>query len=100
MEREALMAANRRFSPRDELYLKSTSFEVYMAAGAVFLALFTAGFLLGVKLHFAWLVWPGSFVAVLAAYFVLKTLERREQARKLAELEAEAAGKGQGGPRA
>ena len=88
------MAAQRRFSPRDEVYLSSTSFEVYMAAGVVFLILFTAGFLLGVKLSFAWLFWPGCFVAVLAGYATLKILERREHARKLAELESEARARG------
>lgn len=88
------MAAQQRFSPRDEVYLNSTSFEVYMAAGAVFLLLFSAGFILGVKLSFAWLFWPGCFVAVLGGYATLKLLERREQARKLAELEAEAQRRG------
>jgi hypothetical protein len=78
-----------RYSPRDEIYLSSTSFEVYMAAGAVFIVLFTAGFLAGHLLNFAWLVWPGSLVAILAGYFVINRLEKREQARKRAELEKE-----------
>jgi hypothetical protein len=78
-----------RYSPRDEVYLISTSFEVYMAAGAVFILLFTAGFLAGHFLNFAWLVWPGLFVAILSGYLVLKRLEQREQARKRNELEKE-----------
>jgi hypothetical protein len=78
-----------RFSNRDEIYLISTSFEVYMITGVVFLILFTAGFLLGHMIGFAWLVWPGSFIAVLAAYFTLKRLEQREQAIKRTALENE-----------
>jgi hypothetical protein len=34
------------------------------------------------------MLWPGSFVAVIAAYATLKWLERREHTRKLAEIEA------------
>lgn len=82
-----------RYSPRDEVYLISTSFEVYMVAGVVFLVLFTAGFLIGHLLNFAWLVWPGSFIAILAGYLVLKRLEMREQASKRAELEQEYKGR-------
>jgi hypothetical protein len=78
-----------RYSPRDEVYLISTSFEVYMAAGAVFVILFTTGFLVGHLLNFAWLVWPGAFIAILGGYLVLKRLEQREQASKRAELEKE-----------
>lgn len=82
------MAQQRRFSPRDEVYLSSTSFEVYMVTGLVFLFLFTTTFLVSIKIHFEWLIWPGSFVAVVAAYATLKLLERREYAHKLAEVEA------------
>lgn len=82
------MAQERRFSPRDEIYLSSTSFEVYMVTGLVFLFLFTASFLFSVKIDFEWLIWPGSFVAVVAAYVTLKVLERREYTRKLAEVKA------------
>lgn len=78
-----------RFSPRDEVYLSSTGFEVYMGAGAVFLVVLTAVFIYSIKVHFEWLVWPGMFVAVLAGYVTLKWLERREYRRKLADLEAE-----------
>lgn len=85
------MAQTRRYSPRDEVYLNSTGFEVYMAAGAVFLLFFTAGFILGIKLSFAWLFWPGCLVAVIMGYITLKTLERRERIRKVAEIEADLA---------
>ncbi|NTW03085.1 MAG: hypothetical protein HGA19_17700 [Oscillochloris sp.] len=82
------MAQQRRFSPRDEVYLTSTSFEVYMVTGLVFLFIFTVTFITSIKIHFEWLIWPGSFVAVVAAYITLKLLERREYANKLAEVEA------------
>jgi hypothetical protein len=78
-----------RFSPRDEVYLNSPGFEPYMVAGAVFIAIFTAIFIFSIKISFAWLVWPGLFVAILAGYFTLRTLLKREYARKLAELESE-----------
>ncbi len=83
------MAREQRYSPRDEVYLSSTSFEVYVAAGIVFVILFTAGFLAGHLLNYAWLVWPGSFVAILGGYLVINRLEKREQARKRAELDKE-----------
>jgi hypothetical protein len=82
------MARQRRFSPRDEIYLTSTSFEVYMVTGLVFVFLFTAAFIISIRIHYEWLLWPGSFVAVVAAYITLKLLERREHIRKLAEIEA------------
>lgn len=81
-----------RFSPADEVYLNSPGFESYMVAGGVFLLIFTAVFVYSIKVSFEWLVWPGLFVAVLGGYFTLKRLERREYARKLAELEAERQG--------
>jgi len=82
------MAQQRRMSARDRIYLDSTSFEVYMVTGVVFLFIFTASFLFSIRIHFEWLIWPGSFVAVVAAYITLKVLERREQVRKLAEIAA------------
>ncbi|MFV9503234.1 MAG: hypothetical protein AB4911_01575 [Oscillochloridaceae bacterium umkhey_bin13] len=78
----------RRLSTRDEVYLSSTGFEVYMGAGAVFLLIFTAIFVFSIKINFAWLVWPGMFLGVLGGYLVLKFLERREQIKKMAEIEA------------
>ncbi len=87
------MARQQRFSPRDEVYLTSTSFEVYMIAGGVFIALFGILFAISVKISFAWLVWPALFVSILAGYITLNRLEKRERQRKLAELEAEYAAK-------
>jgi hypothetical protein len=78
----------RRFSPRDEIYLSSTSFEVYMVTGLVFVFIFTAAFITSIKIHYEWMLWPGSFVAVIAAYITLKWLEHREHIRKLAEIKA------------
>lgn len=78
----------RRFSTRDEVYLNSPGFEPYMAAGGVFVAIFTAVFIVGIKISLAWLVWPGLFLGVLAGYGTLVWLQRREYARKLAEVEA------------
>ncbi|MEI7769862.1 MAG: hypothetical protein WCI67_07740 [Chloroflexales bacterium] len=83
------MAQQRRLSPRDEIYLTSTSFEVYMITGLVFLFIFTASFITSIKIHYEWILWPGSFIAVTAAYATLKWLERREHIRKLAEIEAD-----------
>lgn len=77
-----------RFSTRDEVYLNSPGFEPYMIAGGVGVLLFTAGFILGIKISMAWLVWPAMFVGVLAGYGVLVWLQRREYARKLAEVKA------------
>jgi hypothetical protein len=79
----------RRLSTRDAIYLNSPGFEPYMAAGAVFVVVFTAIFIVSIKISFAWLVWPGLFVAVLVGYLVLNLLQRRERARKLAEIDAE-----------
>lgn len=78
----------RRLSRRDEVYLSSPGFEPYMASGAAFIAVFTAIFIFSIKIGFAWLVWPGLFVAVLAGYFTLVWQQRREYARKVAEVEA------------
>lgn len=87
------MARQQRFSPRDEVYLNSTSFEVYMAAGGVFIGLFGLLFAISIKISFAWLVWPALFVSILAGYITLNRLKKRERKRKLAELEAEYAAK-------
>jgi hypothetical protein len=76
----------RRLSRRDEVYLNSPGFEPYMGAGTVFIVVFTAIFIFSIKAGAALLVWPGLFVAVLAGYFALNRLQRREYARKLAEV--------------
>lgn len=80
--------ARQQRSNRDQVYLDSPGFEPYMAAGVVFVAVFTAVFILSIKISFAWLVWPGLLLGVLAGYAVLRWLQRREYARKLAEVEA------------
>lgn len=79
----------RRMSRRDEVYLNSPGFEPYMAAGTVFIVIFTATFIFSIKVGAALLVWPGLFVAVLGGYFTLNRLQRREYARKLAEVESD-----------
>ncbi len=82
------MVQEERISSRDQIYLTSTSFEVYMVTGLVFLFVFTASFFFSIRINFEWLIWPGSFVAVVLAYITLKVLERREYVRKLAEIRA------------
>jgi hypothetical protein len=81
----------RRFSTRDEVYLNSPGFEPYMAAGVVFIVIFTAIFIFSIKTSLEILVWPGLAVAAAGCLITLKWLGRREYARKLAELEAEQA---------
>jgi cobalamin biosynthesis protein CobD/CbiB len=76
-------------SRRDEVYLNSPGFEPFMGAGAAFVVVFTAIFLVSLKIGLAWLAWPGMFVAALVCYLVLSLLQRREYARKVAELTAE-----------
>jgi hypothetical protein len=89
LAKEQYMAQQqRRLSRRDEVYLSSPGFEPYMGSGAVFVAIFTAVFIVSIKIGFAWLVWPGLLLAVLGGYGVLVWLQRREYAHKLAEIEA------------
>ncbi len=85
------MAERQRFSTRDEVYLNSPGFEPYIAAGLVFALVLGAIFIVSIKVSFAWLIWPGMFVAVLAGYIVLNLFQRREYARKLAEVKADPA---------
>jgi hypothetical protein len=85
------MAQRQRFSTRDEVYLDSPGFEPYMASGLVFALVLGAIFIVSIKLSFAWLIWPGMFVAVLSGYIVLNLFQRREYARKLAEVKADPA---------
>ncbi|NJM08934.1 hypothetical protein HC891_26160 [Candidatus Gracilibacteria bacterium] len=93
------MAQRRTFSPRDEVYLSSTSFEVYMIVGVVFAFVVTAGFLIGVFNQMAWLMWPAIGVGALVGMVVLRYLSQREWKRKLAELESEYRDKVTGGLR-
>ena len=80
----------RTLSVRDEIYLQSTSLEVYMGAGAAFLLVFTAIFIFSIKAHgLEWLVWPGFPAGAVAGYITMKWLERRELVRQRAEVEAD-----------
>ncbi len=81
--------AHKQFSPRDEYYLNATRFESYMLIGGVFLFGFTMFFILGVLLNVAWIVWPGMFLSIAVAYYVLRILKKREYQEKLQELEAD-----------
>jgi hypothetical protein len=83
------MAQRMRFSPRDECYLNATRFEVYIAAGLVFVIGFTLVFMLSVMAHAEVWIWPGSLIPVGAAFYIFRILKRREYAEKLRELEAD-----------
>ncbi|MCU0493195.1 MAG: hypothetical protein MUD01_16540 [Chloroflexaceae bacterium] len=83
------MARQQRFSPRDEVYLRSTRFEVYMVVGLVFLAGFTASFILSRLYHMELMLWPGALLSVVIAGLVLRRLKQREYNQKLHELEDE-----------
>lgn len=74
---------------RDQYYINSTGFEVYMVGGLVFVAGFSLSFILGVLVDAEWLVWPGSAVAIVATYIVLRILTRRERAAKIREVDGE-----------
>lgn len=76
-------------SPRDEMYLRSTSFEVYMMSGLVFLGGVTLAFVVGVYSDFEVLLWPGMVVSFAVATLVHLALTRREYRAKLREIEAE-----------
>ncbi len=78
-------------SARDEVYLNSTSFEVYMMSGLVFLAGVTIAFIAGVYSDYEVLLWPGMVVSFAVAAVVHLKLTRREYNAKLREIEAEEA---------
>lgn len=78
---------SRQRTSRDEYYINSTSFEVYMIGGVVFLGLFTLAFVASVVFHMEPLVWPGMFIAIGAAYGSLNWLSRRERAAKIREVD-------------
>jgi hypothetical protein len=79
----------RALSSRDSIYLKSTSFEVFMISGGVFIAVISLFFLVGISWSAAWLIWPGMIAGFLAALPVHLLLARREYRLKLAELNRE-----------
>lgn len=72
---------------RDEYYIKSTSFEVYMIAGLVFVLGFSLSFVLSVLAHAEPWLWPGSLVSIVAAFVVLRVLSRREREAKIREVD-------------
>ncbi len=72
---------------RDEYYINSTSFEVYMIGGTVFLGLYTLAFIASVMFHMEPLIWPSMFIAIGAAYGTLNWLSRRERAAKIREVD-------------
>jgi uncharacterized membrane protein len=74
---------------RDEYYINSTSFEVYMIAGAVFLIGFTLIFILSVAYHLEPLVWPGGAFSIVAGFGVLRVLSKRERRAKIREVDGE-----------
>ncbi len=78
-----------KLSAHDFRYLTSTSFEVYMITGAIFLFGFTVSFVLSVLAHREVMLWPGALASVIVSFIVLKLLERREFRAKLAELAGE-----------
>lgn len=81
--------AQPQFSGRDQRYLNSTRFEVYLIVGLVFTLGFTGSFILSVVYHVEPLLWPGALLSIVASYFVLRFLKRREYQEKLQELEAD-----------
>ena len=81
--------SERTYSVRDTIYLKSTSFEVFMISGGIFVALFSLAFLIGNGIGAAWLIWPGIVGAALIALPIHLKLAQREYRAKLAELNAE-----------
>lgn len=74
---------------RDEYYIRSTSFEVYMITGLIWLFGFTLAFILSVALHAEVMLWPGALLSVLLAAAVLRVLSRRERLAKIREVDGE-----------
>ncbi len=84
-----MQANNPQRSARDQLYIESTSFEVYMVVGTIFVLGFSAIFILTVLTHTEPLLWPGSVLLVGLCYFVLTLLARNEKAAKIREVDGE-----------
>lgn len=76
-------------TPRDEYYIRSTSFEVYMVVGLVFVFGFTLSFMLGVLLHMEPIVWPGSLFSIILSAVLLRVLAARERRNKIREVDGE-----------
>jgi hypothetical protein len=74
---------------RDEYYINSTSFEVYMIVGAVFVIGFTLTFMLSVVYHVEPWIWPGSALWMILAAVLLRVLSKRERQAKIREVDGE-----------
>jgi hypothetical protein len=74
---------------RDEYYINSTSFEVYMIVGAAFLIGFTLIFVLSVVFHFEPWIWPGGALSMIGAAVLLRVLSTRERLAKIREVDGE-----------
>jgi uncharacterized membrane protein YdbT with pleckstrin-like domain len=74
---------------RDQYYINSTSFEVYMITGLVWLAITTFVFVLSIATNHEPWVWPGGILAVVVAAIVLRVLSRRERNAKIREVDGE-----------
>jgi hypothetical protein len=77
------------YSGRDQYYINSTSFEVYMIVGTIFVLGFTMAFIGSVLMHMEVLLWPGALVSAGLAYWVLRVLSRRERLAKMREIDNE-----------
>jgi hypothetical protein len=76
-------------SARDERYINSTSFEVYMVAGFIWLMVFSGIFVLSVVMHHEMWIWPGGLLSIIAGAVVLNILSRRERRAKIREVDEE-----------
>jgi hypothetical protein len=74
---------------RDQYYIDSTSFEVYMITGLVWLTITTISFVLSVVTHHEPWAWPGGILAVIVAAVVLRVLSQRERRAKIREVDGE-----------
>ncbi len=81
--------AQLRFSARDEQYLRSTRFEVYLIVGSVFVLGFTAALIVSILLHAEPWVWPGGLLATVLSVVLFQVLKKREYQEKLREIEAD-----------
>lgn len=78
-----------RFNARDERYLHSTRFEVYLIVGSVFALGFTAAMIVSIFFHAEPWVWPGALLSVVLSVVLFQVLKKREYHEKLRELEAD-----------
>jgi hypothetical protein len=76
-----------QLSPQDYYYVKSPGFESYMISGLVFVFGITFSIVGSVAIHQEPLFWPGSLLSIVAAFFVLRALKRREFRAKLREVQ-------------